>query len=134
MSARQLDVRVPGNMARVILDNLPAFPDNLTKGESGRYWVGLPKARSRLADALAPWPFFRAASFRLPHFLLPVPKPYGHALAFNEQGQVLADLQDPSGRFPEVTGITEVKGALYVHSLVAPAFGMLKVPAGDLPR
>ncbi len=131
MAARQLDVRVPGHAARVILDNLPAFPDNLTKGEAGRYWVGLPKARSALADALAPWPFLRAASFRLPHALLPVPRPYGHALAFNAQGEILADLQDPSGRYPEVTGITEVNGTLYVHSLVAPAFGLLKPGAGD---
>jgi sugar lactone lactonase YvrE len=134
MSARQLDIRRPNPSAHVILDNLPAFPDNLTKGESGRYWVGLPKARSMLADALAPWPFLRAASLRLPHVLLPVPKPYGHALAFNEQGQILADLQDPSGRYPEVTGITEVKGTLYAHSLVAPAFGMLKAAAAELPR
>ncbi len=134
MSARQLDIREPGSTARVVLDNLPAFPDNLTKGDSGRYWVGLPKARSVLADALAPWPFLRAASFRLPHFLLPVPKPYGHALAFNEQGQVLADLQDPSGRYPEVTGITEVKGTLYVHSLLAPALGVLKAAQAELPR
>lgn len=134
ITARQLDLRLPGHTAHVILDNLPAFPDNLTKGESGRYWVGLPKARSALADALAPWPFLRAASFRLPHFLLPVPKPYGHALAFNEQGQILADLQDPSGRYPEVTGITEVKDTLYVHSLVAPALGMVRAAAGWLPR
>ena len=133
-SARRLDIRQASGTARVILDNLPAFPDNLTRGESGRYWVGLPKPRSVLADALAPWPFLRAASFRLPHFLSPVPRPYGHALAFNEQGQVLADLQDPSGRYPEVTGITEVKGTLYVHSLVAPAFGMLKLAAGGLPQ
>jgi len=119
MSARQLDIRRPNPSA---------------KGESGRYWVGLPKARSMLADALAPWPFLRAASLRLPHVLLPVPKPYGHALAFNEQGQILADLQDPSGRYPEVTGITEVKGTLYAHSLVAPAFGMLKAAAAELPR
>ncbi len=124
-AARHLDVRVPGHTARVVLDNLPAFPDNLTRGEAGRYWLGLPKPRSVLADALAPWPFLRAASFRLPHVLLPVPKPYGHAVAFNEQGQILEDLQDPSGRYPEVTGITEVQGALYVHSLVAPAFGIL---------
>jgi len=134
MSARQLDIRRPNPLARVILDNLPAFPDNLTKGESGRYWVGLPKARSMLADALAPWPFLRAASFRLPHFLLPVPKPYGHAVAFNEQGQILADLQDPSGRYPEVTGITEVQGTLYAHSLVAPAFGILETAAGEQRR
>jgi sugar lactone lactonase YvrE len=134
MSARHLDVREPGETARVILDNLPAFPDNLTKGQAGRYWVGLPKARSALADALAPWPFLRAASFRLPHFLLPVPKPYGHALAFNEQGQVVADLQDPSGSYPEVTGITELDGVLYVHSLVAPSLGILRVPTDDLSR
>lgn len=134
MAARELDVRVPGQAAQVVLDNLPAFPDNLTRGEGGRYWVGLPKPRSALADALAPWPFLRAASFRLPHFMLPVPKPYGHALAFNEQGQILADLQDPSGRYPEVTGITEVQGTLYVHSLVAPAFAMRQVSAGLLSR
>jgi sugar lactone lactonase YvrE len=134
MSARRLDIRVPGQAARVVLDNLPAFPDNLTRGEGGRYWVGLPKPRSALADALAPWPFLRAASFRLPHFMLPVPKPYGHALAFNEQGQILADLQDPSGRYPEVTGITEVQGTLYVHSLVAPAFAMRQVSPGLLSK
>ena len=52
----------------------------------------LAKVTHPLADALAPWPFLRAASFRLPHVVLPVPKPYGHALAFNEQGQILADL------------------------------------------
>ena len=134
MSARQLDIRMPSQAAHVVLDNLPAFPDNLTRGEGGRYWVGLPKPRSALADALAPWPFLRAASFRLPHFMLPVPKPYGHALAFNEQGQILADLQDPSGRYPEVTGITEVQGTLYVHSLVAPAFAMRQVSAGLLSK
>lgn len=134
VSARQLDVRQPGTTARVILDNLPAFPDNLTKGEAGRYWVGLPKARSALADALATWPFLRAVSFRVPHVLLPVPKPYGHALAFNEQGQILADLQDPSGRFPEVTGITEIQRTLYVHSLVAPALGVLDAAAVGLPQ
>lgn len=134
MSARQLDVRVPGHAARVLVDNLPGFPDNLTRGEGGRYWVGLPKPRSALADALAPWPFLRAVSFRLPHALLPVPKAHGHALAFNEQGQIVADMQDPSGRYPEVTGITEVQDTLYVHSLVAPSLGWRTVAVGELPR
>ena len=64
---------------------------------------------------------------RLPHFLLPVPRPYGHAVAYDETGRVVADWQDPSGHYPEVTGITEVGGTLYVHSLVAPALGLLKL-------
>ena len=129
-----LDLREPGVQARVLLDNLPGFPDNLTKGAHGRYWLGLTKPRSALADRMASWPFLRAASLRLPHFLLPVPEAYGHAIAFTEQGVVLNDIQDPSGRFPEVTGITEASGRLYVHSLVAPALGILAWPgAGQAP-
>ena len=130
-TARQLDVRVPGHGARILLDNLPGFPDNLTKGESGRYWLGLIKGRSTLSDALAPWPGIRNISFRLPHALLPVPRAYGHAVAFDDTGTVMRSLQDPDGRYPDVTGITEVDGTLYVHSLVSSALGVLDETAAD---
>lgn len=124
--ARDLDVRLGGDeRARVLLDNLPAFPDNLTRGANGRYWLGLPQARSALADRLAPLPFLRTISLRLPSWLLPTPSPYGHAIAFTEAGQVVADLQDPSGHWHDVTGITESAGRLYLHSLLAPALGIL---------
>lgn len=128
-SARNLDLRdVQGPQARLILDNLPAFPDNLTRGSHGLYWLGLPQARSSLADSMAPWPFLRTISLRLPFAWLPTPAPYGHVIGFDDSGEVRVDLQDPSGRWHDVTGATETAGRLYLHSLKAPAIGILAWP------
>jgi sugar lactone lactonase YvrE len=113
--------------ARVLLDNLPGFPDNVTRGD-GRYWVGLTKPRSSKIDAWADRPWLRELTLRLPRALWPVPPAYGHVIAFDEEGRVLADLQDPAGRLAETSGVTEYNGQLYVESLHAEAFGMLPSP------
>ena len=76
-------------------------------------------------DALAGAPFLRKVAIRLPRFLWPVPPSWGHLIAVDEDGRVLADLQDPSGRLPETSGATEYHGRLYVQSLHASAFGIL---------
>jgi hypothetical protein len=62
-----------------------------------------------------------------------VPPVYGHVIAFDEDGRVVADLQDPGGRIPETSGVTEHGGRLYVHSLHAPALGVLQSAAAGLP-
>uniref|UniRef100_UPI0031010A2E SMP-30/gluconolactonase/LRE family protein n=1 Tax=Neorhizobium sp. EC2-8 TaxID=3129230 RepID=UPI0031010A2E len=38
--------------ARVLLDNLPGYPDNLMRGRNGRIWVGLFRPRNPAADRL----------------------------------------------------------------------------------
>lgn len=113
----------------VLLDNLPGFPDNVTRGAEGRYWVGLTKPRSQAIDDMAGKPWLRELMLHLPKALWPVPPAYGHVIAFDEQGRVLDDLQDPSGRLPETSGVTEHQGQLYVQSLHAKALGMLPVTA-----
>ena len=110
---------------KLILDNLPGYPDNLSKGADGRLWIGLTKPRSRVVDAIAPYPLVRKMLIRLPLALWPVPKPYGHIIAFNEEGKILDDLQDPSGAYPETSGAIEVDGKLYVQSLHAHAIGWM---------
>ncbi len=105
--------------ATVWVDNLPGFPDNLTRSPSGRLWVGLTKPRSPVIDAVAPYPFLRELTLRLPRVLWPVPKAYGHVIAFDESGQVVDDLQDPSGAYPETTAATELDGKLFIQSLNA---------------
>jgi sugar lactone lactonase YvrE len=112
---------------RVLLDDLPGFPDNVTRGD-GRYWVGLTKPRSAQIDAWSRRPWLRELTLRLPRALWPVPPAYGHVIAFDEDGRVLADLQDPSGKVPETSGATEYNGQLYVQSLHASAFGMMPSP------
>lgn len=123
--ASNLDVRRDSTQATVLLDNLPGYPDNLMRGRDGRIWIGLFKPRNPAADGLAAKPFMRKVLLRLPRSWLPLGESYGHVFAFDEQGRVTADLQDPSGAYPETTGVTETADALYIHSLHAHAIGWL---------
>jgi sugar lactone lactonase YvrE len=119
----------------VLLDNLPGFPDNVTRGADGRFWTGFTKPRSDAVDGMSGKPWLRALTLRLPRSLWPVPAAYGHVIAFDEQGHVLLDLQDPSGQLPETSGATEHDGMLYVQSLHADAFGVLPLRnVGVTPR
>lgn len=111
--------------AQVLIANLPGFPDNLMRGEEGRIWVGLTKPRGAFLDDNAGRPWLRKLALRLPKAAWPVPPAYGHVIAFEEGGQILADLQDPSGRYPETTAVTEGPDRLYVQSLHAQGLGWL---------
>jgi sugar lactone lactonase YvrE len=123
----------PGHpQARVILSNLPGFPDNLTRGAEGRIWTGLTAPRATVMDDLSGKPFLRSMTLRLPRSWLPVPPPYGHVIAFDEDGRVVADLQDPKGRIPETTAVTEYQGDLYIQSLHADVVGV--IPATAIAR
>ena len=70
-------------------------------------------------------PLLRKLILRLPRALWPIPRPYGHVLAFTESGEVVADLQDPSGKYPETTSVTETTDRLYIQSLHAKTLGWL---------
>ena len=118
--------------ARIIASNLPGFPDNLMRSADGRLWTGLTKPRSPAVDGMSAHPALRAVTLRLPKPFWPVPPVYGHVIAFDEEGQVVADLQDPAGRIAETSGVTEHEGRLYVHSLHAGAFGVIDAAAAGL--
>jgi sugar lactone lactonase YvrE len=133
-AARGLDLRDgPRAGADIVLDRLPGFPDNLMRGMDGRIWLGLAKPRTASADAMAAYPFMRKLALRLPRFLWPLPPSYGHVLAFTEDGRVVADLQDPTGAYPETTGVLETADRLYIQSLHAPGIGWLPKPRAGLP-
>ena len=74
---------------------------------------------------MADKPFLRELTLRLPRALWPLPKRYGHVFAFTEDGEVVADLQDPSGGYPETTGVTETPGRLSVQNLQLQPIGWL---------
>ncbi len=123
--ANGVNVQSGSPQAKVLLDNLPGYPDNLMRGRDGRIWVGLFKPRNPAADNLADKPFMRKILLRLPRSLLPLGKSYGHVFAIDEDGRVTADLQDPTGAYPETTGATETADRLYIHSLHAHGLGYL---------
>jgi sugar lactone lactonase YvrE len=133
VNAQKLDLRVrPVPLqASIVLENLPGFPDNLMRGLPGadgkaKIWLGFAKPRNPTIDNMAGSPFMRKLTLRLPRFLWPIPPRYGHVMAFTEDGKVVADLQDPSGAYPETTGVTETADRLYVQSLHAKTLGWVK--------
>ena len=91
------------------------------------FWLAVAMPLSAMAEK----PFLRALTLRLPRALWPVPKAYGHIIAFTEDGRVVADLQDPQGIYPETTAVTETADRLYVQSLHAKELGWLAKK--DLP-
>lgn len=134
--ATNLDVQSGSPQAKVLLDNLPGYPDNLMRGRDGRIWVGLFKPRNPAADSLAGKPFMRKVLLRLPRSFLPLGESYGHVFAIDEDGRVTADLQDPSGAYPETTGATETADRIYIHSLHAQTIGWMPPPVStaSLPK
>ncbi|MDO9109173.1 MAG: SMP-30/gluconolactonase/LRE family protein [Desulfatirhabdiaceae bacterium] len=125
VAADKIDLAQGSPQASVLFDNLPGYPDNLMRGLDGRIWLGFAKPRNPTVDAMADKPFLRKVTLRLPRALWPVPKAYGHVMAFTEDGRVVADLQDPTGAYPETTAVTETLERLYVQSLHAKALGWL---------
>lgn len=127
VNAKDLDTSRPDTSAKILIDNLPGYPDNLMRGLDGKIWVGLVKPRTPALEkmTLTTTPFMRKLNVRLPRFMWPVPKPYGHVVAFTEEGRIVADLQDPKGKYPEATAVTETADKLYIQSLHAKSIGWL---------
>jgi sugar lactone lactonase YvrE len=125
VKADNLDVTKTSPLATVLFDNLPGYPDNLMRGLDGKIWLGFAKPRNPTVDKLATQPFMRKVTLRLPRSMWPIPKTYGHVIAFTEDGRVVADLQDPAGTYPETTGVTETRDRLYIQSLHAKGLGWM---------
>lgn len=112
----------------VFLDNLPGFPDNVTRGEDGLFWVALASPRNELLDALAPRPSIRRLLLRLPSWMRPGPERYGHVLGVDDAGTLVHSLQDPTGDVAHVASAREHGGRLYLGTYRDPALRVVPVP------
>jgi sugar lactone lactonase YvrE len=110
----------------VFADNLPGFPDGVTRGDDGLFWVAIAAPRNALLDRVHPYPALKKALLRLPEWAKPGPQPCAFVLAYDADGRLVRNLQDPTGRaFRYVTNAVMHEGALYLGSLELPAVGRL---------
>ena len=123
----------PGGTSRVIMDNLPGFPDNINRGPkladgTETFLLGLVSQRSEWLDKNSNNIFARKVAMRLPAFLRPQAVSYGLIIQIDGEGNVLQTWQDPSGDYPSATGaiITDDR-YMYVTSLTAPDLGRMKI-------
>ncbi|WP_062270786.1 SMP-30/gluconolactonase/LRE family protein [Endozoicomonas arenosclerae] len=112
--------------SEVMVSELPAFPDNLNRGLNGQYWVGLVSPRNKLLDAVSDRPFIRKMVQRLPASLRPKATFYTHVIAFDDQGLITQNLQDPEGVYPTATSVFESEDTLYIGSLTAETLAWIK--------
>jgi sugar lactone lactonase YvrE len=109
----------------VIVDNLPGFPDNISRGREGRFWIGLVARRSTLLDAFSNWPFLRSRVARFPKILRPTLSDEGHVIAINQEGEVLVSLQDHTQTTRAISGAVETDSGLLLTSTTMSDLGIL---------
>ncbi|MBB3168408.1 SMP-30/gluconolactonase/LRE family protein [Simiduia aestuariiviva] len=110
----------------VIRDNLPGFPDNIARAPDGHLWLGLVSPRSAILDRLSNKPWLRRMVQRLPAFIRPKAQHYGMIVKLGAEGEVLQQLQDPTGQFYTTTGVAESDTYLVVSRLHGTALLRIK--------
>jgi sugar lactone lactonase YvrE len=112
----------------ILIDNLPGFPDGISRGSDGIFWMPIISRRNALLEWLMPRPWARRIVVRLPDFLQPAPERYSFVLGIDAQGEVVYNLQGPSGKFAQISSVQEYGGKLYLGSLGEDGIGMAERP------
>ncbi|MBZ0272763.1 SMP-30/gluconolactonase/LRE family protein [bacterium] len=128
---RDLAERYPDrHPSDILIDNLPGFPDGISTGSNGVFWIAIASPRDFILDKLSRHPEWRRAIVRLPKFLMPGPKRTSRVIGIDAEGHVVADLFDPKGaKITMVTSVQERNGTLYLGSLIDDGFTTMPVPA-----
>ena len=108
------------------VENLPAFPDNVSLGSDGLFWVALPSSRSRVLDVLSSRPpLLRKIAWTLPEALQPREARTIFTQAFDAAGRLVHDLQRPDRGFYMCSGVRERDGVVWLGSLTCAAVGRI---------
>lgn len=112
----------------IVIENLPGFPDNISLGTDGRFWVAMPSERNGLLDALLNKPpMFRKLIWALPDSLQPEASRITFVFAMDDRGDVVTNLQADGSAFHYVTGMRERDGWLYLGSLMESAIARVRL-------
>ena len=108
--------------------HLPGVPDNLTFGDSGLLWLSIVPT-SAILNVLAPRPFAMKVFYRLYTLIDPPLPTYSQVLAFDSAGNLIHNLQDPSGEAVGlITSVLEHEGMLYLGAHLRQGVGVVPRP------
>lgn len=114
--------------SRVLIDNLPGFPDNINRGPDDSFFVGIVSPRSEWLDKNSGNVLARKIAMRLPASMRPQAQAYGLVLQIDAAGNVLRTWHDPQGGYATPTGAVLVGDRLYITSLLSPTLGYRAFP------
>jgi sugar lactone lactonase YvrE len=112
--------------SEIFIDNLPGFPDNISRGPGNNFWLALYTVRNDALDFMSPHPWIKKALSKLPRFLWPKPQPHALVLELDSDGRILQSLHDATGkRLKNITSAKQWRGSLYLGSLTGDRIGKL---------
>jgi ribose transport system permease protein len=119
---------------RVVIPDLPGYPDNINRASDGNFWVALVGMRSPAMDLSLRMPGFRkrmAKRVAKDEWLFPNINT-GCVVKFTPDGKIVETLWDLGGvNHPMVTSMRENKGFLYLGGLYNDRIGRLPLPDAD---
>ena len=74
--------------SEMLIENLPGFPDNISTGTGGLFWIAIASPRNPVLDDAAGSPLLRKVIMRLPEALQPKPEKTARTLGVDETGRV----------------------------------------------
>ncbi|MFD3375366.1 MULTISPECIES: SMP-30/gluconolactonase/LRE family protein [unclassified Streptomyces] len=112
-----------------LIENLPGFPDNLSRGSDGTVWVALAGPRQRPLDWLRRAPAgVRRAAWRAVRPLPVSPRPVARVLGIGPGGRVRHDLRRRRAGYRMVTSVHEHDGMLILGSLLEKGIVVCELP------
>ena len=126
---KRVFVRGPkAGQVEVFADNLPGFPDGISTGVDGIFWLAIYAPRNPILDGASQQPWVRRVLHRIPSALQPKPERRPFVLGVDADGDIVHNLQDVDGlRFSMTTNAEQVGDWLYVGSLIEPSWGRIRV-------
>ncbi len=106
----------------IFMENLPGFPNNLTRRENGNFWVGFTTKRNDQLDKIHTKRGMKKFVFGLPRFVQPKAEKFGMVLEVSAKGQIVKALFDTNGQIVSEAGaIEEAHNSLYLGGDVVSA-------------
>ena len=106
----------------LLVDDLPGYPDNISRGSDGLIWVTISSPVDGLVERLGSAPMLlRRAVTKIPEALQPKPKNTIRVQAYAADGRLVHDLDIDHPDYHMVTGVREHHGRVWMGSLHEPA-------------
>jgi len=112
----------------VILGNMPGFPDNISQGEEGIFWLTLINPRTEDLQSLSNNAFLKELIVKIPGLTeSAVPDPYGFILGIDGSGEIVYNYQDDDPKLLQITSVQQYGDELYFGSLVDNGIGQMTI-------
>ena len=113
-------------MRDLLCQNLPGYPDNISRGSDGLIWVSLASPIDPTVERLQRGPLqLRKLVTKVPEALQPKPKRTVRVQAYDESGTLVHDCDVAAENYHMVTGVREHEGRVWMGSLHEPAIAVL---------